>query len=65
MIQIEECEDMGCINSAANFIEAIEGAAPALNTAEQGLALIQIIESVYEAAETGKSVAIWSGSLLQ
>ncbi|MCG8602840.1 MAG: Gfo/Idh/MocA family oxidoreductase [Verrucomicrobiales bacterium] len=57
-IEVEECEDMGRINSAANFIEAIEGTAEPLNNAEQGLALMQIIDSVYEAAESGKPVAI-------
>ena len=57
-IVVEECEDMGRINSAANFVEAIEGTAEPLNNAEQGLALMQIIDAVYEAAETGKPVAI-------
>ncbi len=57
-IEVEECEDMGRINSAANFIEAIEGKAEPLNNAEQGLALMQIIDAVYESAESGKPVAI-------
>ena len=57
-IEVEECEDMGRINSAANFIETIEGSAAPLNTAEQGLALMQIIDAVYEAAGSGKPVAI-------
>jgi predicted dehydrogenase len=57
-IEVEECEDMGRINSAANFIEAIEGTAEPLNNAEQGLALMQIIDAVYRAAETGKPVEI-------
>lgn len=57
-IAVEPCEDMGRINSAANFIEAIEGRAEPLNNAEQGLALMQIIDAVYESAATGKPVAI-------
>ncbi|MEM6915343.1 MAG: Gfo/Idh/MocA family oxidoreductase [Verrucomicrobiota bacterium] len=57
-IEVEECEDMGRINSAANFIEAIEGTSEPLNNAEQGLALMQIIDAVYESAESGKPVAI-------
>ena len=57
-IQVEECEDMGRINSAANFIEAIEGKSEPLNNAEQGLALMQIIDAVYLSAETGKPVEI-------
>lgn len=58
VIEVEECEDMGRINSAANFVEAIEGRAEPLNNAEQGLALMQIIDAVYEAAATQKPVAI-------
>lgn len=57
-IEVEACEDMGRINSAANFIEAIEGTSAPLNNAEQGLALMQIIDAVYESATSGKPVAI-------
>jgi predicted dehydrogenase len=57
-IEVEECQDMGRINSASNFIEAIEGRALPLNSAEQGLQLMQIIDAVYESAATGKPVAI-------
>jgi predicted dehydrogenase len=53
-----ECEDMGRIGSATNFIEALEGKAPALSTAEEGLRLMQVIDAVYESAKTGKPVAI-------
>ncbi len=49
---------MGRINSAANFVEAIEGVAAPLNNAEQGLLLMQIIDAVYESAASGKPVAI-------
>ncbi|NLT69353.1 MAG: Gfo/Idh/MocA family oxidoreductase [Verrucomicrobiaceae bacterium] len=58
VIEVEECPDMGRIDSAANFVEAIEGRALALNTAEQGLQLMQIIDAVYESAATGRPVAI-------
>lgn len=57
-IEVEECEDMGRINSAANFIEALEGRSEPLNNAEQGLALMQIIDAVYQSAESGKPVEI-------
>jgi predicted dehydrogenase len=53
-----ECEDMGRIGSATNFIEALEGKVPALSTAEEGLRLMQVIDAVYESAKTGKPVAI-------
>lgn len=57
-ITVEPCEDMGRINSAANFVEAIEGKAAPLNNAEQGLALMQIIDAIYASAAGGKPVAI-------
>ncbi len=52
------CEDMGRIGSAANFIEAIEGRADALNTPEQALRLMQVIDAIYTSATTGQPVSI-------
>jgi len=52
------CEDMGRIGSAANFIHAIEGKATALNTPEQALRLMQVIDAIYASAQTGKPVSI-------
>ena len=52
------CEDMGRIGSAANFIEAIEGKAAPLNTPDQALRLMQVIDAVYESAKTGKPVSV-------
>ena len=49
---------MGRIGSAANFIEAIEGRAAALNTPEQALRLMQVIDAIYASATTGKPVSI-------
>lgn len=57
-IAVEECEDMGRISSATNFIEAIEGRAEPLNSPVQALRLMQIIDAVYESAATGKPVSI-------
>lgn len=57
-IEVEACADMGRINSAANFVDAIEGRAEPLNNAEQGLALMQIIDAIYVSAASGKPVAI-------
>ena len=57
-IEVEECEDMGRINSAANFIEAIEGTAPALNTPEQALSLMRVIGAIYKSAETNAPVSL-------
>jgi predicted dehydrogenase len=52
------CEDMGRIGSAANFIEAIEGRADALNTPEQALRLMQVIDAIYASATSGKPVSV-------
>jgi predicted dehydrogenase len=52
------CEDMGRIGSAANFIHAIEGKAAPLNTPEQALRLMQVIDAIYASAKTKKPVSI-------
>ncbi len=57
-ITVPACEDMGRIGSAANFIEAIEGKATALNTPEQALRLMQVIDAIYASAASGKPVSI-------
>ncbi|YCM44876.1 Gfo/Idh/MocA family oxidoreductase [Verrucomicrobiaceae bacterium 227] len=57
-IVTDECEDMGRINSAANFVEAIEGKAEALNTPQQALKLMKIIDALYESANSGKAVSL-------
>ena len=53
----EACEDMGRIRSATNFIRAIEGTEAPLNTPDQALSLMKIIDAIYESAQTGKPVA--------
>ncbi|MCK5923062.1 MAG: Gfo/Idh/MocA family oxidoreductase, partial [Methylococcales bacterium] len=57
-IEVEECEDMGRITSAASFIEVIDGKADPLNTPDQALSLMQIIDAAYESASSGKPVAV-------
>ncbi len=52
------CEDMGRINSAANFIEAIEGKAAPLNTPDEALKLMKIIDAIYQSATTAAPVAL-------
>ncbi len=52
------CEDMGRSNSARNFIEAIEGRAEPLNTPDQALKLMKIIDAIYQSAASGKPVSI-------
>jgi len=53
-----ECEDMGRIGSAANFIESIEGRAQPLNTPDEALKLMRIIDAIYQSAATGAPVAL-------
>ncbi len=57
-ITVMPCEDMGRIGSATNFIEALEGKAEPLNTPEQALRLMQVIDAIYASAATGKPVSI-------
>lgn len=56
-VVVEECEDMGRIRSATNFVLAIEGKEEPLNTPAQALALMKIIDALYESAKTGAPVA--------
>lgn len=57
-IEVEECEDMGRIDSAANFVEVIDEKAEPLNTPHQALALMQVIDAIYKSAETGQPVVL-------
>ena len=54
----EACEDMGRIASAANFVHAIRGTEEPLNTPEQSLKLMRIIDALYASAATGKPVSL-------
>ena len=49
---------MGRIKSAANFVLAIEGKEEPLNTPDQALSLMKIIDAAYESASSGAPVAI-------
>ncbi|NNE93111.1 MAG: Gfo/Idh/MocA family oxidoreductase [Verrucomicrobiales bacterium] len=57
-IEAEECPDMGRIDSAANFIHAIEGTAEPLNNAEEALELMKIIDAVYQSATSGNPASV-------
>ncbi|MEM9409848.1 MAG: Gfo/Idh/MocA family oxidoreductase [Planctomycetota bacterium] len=57
-IDVAECEDMGRSRSAENFILTIEGKEEPLNTPSQSLALMKVIDAIYESAETGKPVSL-------
>ncbi|MDA7909182.1 Gfo/Idh/MocA family oxidoreductase [bacterium] len=57
-IEVEACEDMGRIRSAANFIGAIEGTEAPLNTPEQALSLMRTIDAIYASASSGTPIAV-------
>ncbi len=57
-IVVEECEDMGRIRSAQNFVLSLEGKEAPLNVPEEALALMKIIDATYESARTGRPVEI-------
>ena len=40
------------------FIDAVNGDAPCIATAEDGVELMRIIDAIYESAATGRSVDI-------
>ena len=52
----EPNEDMGRIRAAQNFILTIQGAETPLNTPDQALTLMKIIDATYESATTGQPV---------
>ena len=56
-IEVEECEDMGRIRSASNFILTIEGKEEPLNVPSQALSLMKVIDAAYQSAETGAPVS--------
>ena len=62
-INAETCNDTGFSMSAFNdeitgFLDAVEGKAECRATGEDGLALMKILDAIYESARTGKSVDI-------
>ena len=57
-IQTEPNEDMGRIRSAENFVHTITGEEDPLNTPDQALALMKIIDATYQSAQSGSPVDI-------
>lgn len=53
----EPCEDMGRIASAANFIAALRGDEAPLNTPDEALKLMRIIDAIYDSAASGRPVS--------
>ncbi len=57
-VEVDECPDMGRARSAANFIRTIQGEESPLNTPDQALALMRVIDAIYQSAETGQPVSL-------
>jgi len=57
-IVTEKDESMGRIGQAANFIGAIAGKEKALNTPEEALILMKIVDAMYESAAAGKPIEL-------
>ncbi|MBI5770444.1 MAG: Gfo/Idh/MocA family oxidoreductase [Verrucomicrobia bacterium] len=51
-------ETMGRVRSAMNFVRVLEGTEKPLNTPDQALSLMKIIDGAYKSAATGKPVAL-------
>jgi predicted dehydrogenase len=49
-------ESMGRLGSAANFVDALTGRAPPLNTPDQALTLMRIVDAAYASARAGRPV---------
>ncbi len=49
---------MGRIRAAQNFVLTVEGEEEPLNTPDQALSLMKIIDATYESASTGQPVSI-------
>jgi len=57
-ITVPADETMGRVRSAVNFVRALEGIEQPLNTPDQALSLMKIIDGAYKSAATGKPVAL-------
>lgn len=55
---VEADPAMGRVRSAANFIRSIEGLEQPLNTPDQAVSLMKILDATYESSRTGRPVAV-------
>ena len=56
-IDVADCSDMGRARSAENFIRAIQGEEAPLNTPDQALSLMKVIDAIYQSAASGQPVS--------
>ncbi|GAB1483026.1 hypothetical protein MASR2M78_18420 [Treponema sp.] len=57
-IILPQDETMGRLRSAENFIAALEGKEKPLNTPDQALKLMQIVDAIYASAAQGKPISL-------
>ena len=57
-IVVDKDESMGRLRSTANFVLAVEGKEEALNTPEEALTLMKIIDALYASAGSGSPVRL-------
>jgi predicted dehydrogenase len=57
-IIVQPDETMGRNRAAKNFVLAVEGKEEPLNTPEEAIKLMKIIDAIYESAKSGKPVAV-------
>jgi predicted dehydrogenase len=57
-VKVEKDVEMGRISMAANFVDSIAGKAKPLNTPEEALILMKIVDGIYESAAAGKPVKV-------
>jgi predicted dehydrogenase len=57
-IIVEPDETMGRTRAAKNFVLALEGVEAPLNTPDEAVKLMKIIDGIYASAKSGKPVAV-------
>jgi predicted dehydrogenase len=57
-VVVEADPTMGRMRSATNFVRAIQGAEAPLNTPDQAIKLMKLIDAIYRSSKTGKPVKI-------
>lgn len=60
-VKVKKDETMGRIRAATNFIRAIEGKEAPLNTPEEAVKLMKIIDAIYASSKSGVPVKIKGG----
>jgi predicted dehydrogenase len=57
-VLVPQDESMGRLRSAENFVRVLEGREEPLNTPDQAVKLMRIVDAVYASAERGKPVKL-------